>query len=390
MKGNAHMADKRDYYEVLGLQKGASEDELKQAFRKLSRKYHPDFNPDNKEAEEKFKEVNEAYEVLSDPEKRSRYDQFGHAGVDPSYGGGGYGGGFSGGFGDMGDISDIFSSFFGGFGGSSSRSNPNAPRRGQDIQKSVVISFMDACKGISTDIHISRMEKCPDCNGSGAAAGSSADTCPDCHGTGQIKVTQRTPFGMISSQKPCTKCGGKGTIIKNPCSKCHGNGRVSVEKTISVSVPAGIDDDQTIRVSGQGHGGLNGGPSGDLLVTVTVRPDAIFERDGYDVHTEMPITFVQAALGAEVDVPTIDGTVSYTIPEGTQPGTIFRFKGKGIKKLNRSDRGNQFVHVTIEVPGNLTKKQKDLLKAFDESLDENKNYKKRNNFFDKIRQAFEK
>lgn len=384
------MADKRDYYEVLGLQKGASEDELKQAFRKLSRKYHPDFNPGDKEAEEKFKEINEAYEVLSDPDKKSRYDQFGHAGVDPSYGGGGFGGGFSGGFGDMGDISDIFSSFFGsGFGGGS-RSNPNAPRRGQDIQKNVTISFMEACSGKDVDITINRMEKCPDCNGSGAASGSSAETCPDCHGTGQVKTTQRTPFGMISSQKVCPKCGGKGSIINNPCKKCGGGGRVNVSKTISVSIPAGIDDEQTIRVGGQGHGGINGGPSGDLHVTVSVRPDAIFERDGYDVHTEQPITFVQAALGAEVTVPTIDGTVKYTIPEGTQPGTVFRFKNKGIKKLNRSDRGHQFVHVTIEVPSNLTKKQKDLLKAFDESLDDGKNYKKRNNFFDKIKQAFEK
>ena len=384
------MAEKRDYYEVLGLSKGASEDELKQAFRKLSRKYHPDFNPGDKEAEEKFKEINEAYEVLSDPDKKSRYDQFGHAGVDPSYGGGGFGGGFSGGFGDMGDISDIFSSFFGGGFGSSSRSNPNAPRRGQDIQTNVNISFMEACFGKKVDINVNRMEKCSDCNGSGAEPGSSPETCPECHGTGQVKVTQRTPFGMISSQKACTRCGGKGKIINDPCHKCHGNGRVNVTKSISVDIPAGIDDGQTIRVSGQGHGGLNGGPSGDLHVTISVRPDAIFERDGFDVHTEMPITFVQAALGAEVTVPTIDGTVKYTIPEGTQPGTIFRFKGKGIKRLNRSDRGNQFVHITIEVPSNLSKKQKDLLREFDGSLDESKNYKKRNNFFDRIKQAFEK
>lgn len=385
------MADKRDYYEVLGIQKGASESEIKQAFRKLSRQYHPDFNPGDKEAEEKFKEVNEAYEVLSDPDKKSRYDQFGHAGVDPSYGAGAGGyGGFTGGFGDMGDIGDIFSSFFGGGFGGSSRSNPNAPRRGQDIQTNINISFMEACQGKKVDINVNRMEKCSDCNGTGAAAGSSPETCPECHGTGQVKVAQRTPFGMISSQKACTRCGGKGSIINNPCSKCRGGGRVSVSKTISVDIPAGIDDGQTIRLSGQGHGGLNGGPSGDLHVTVSVRPDAIFERDGYDVHTEQPITFVQAALGAEVTVPTIDGPVSYNIPEGTQPGTVFRFKGKGIKKLNRSERGNQFVHVTIEVPSGLTKKQKDLLREFDESLDDGKNYKKRNSFFDKIKQAFEK
>lgn len=384
------MADnKRDYYEVLGVQKGASEDELKQAFRKLSRKYHPDFNPGDKDAEEKFKEVNEAYEVLSDPEKRSRYDQFGHAGVDPSYGGGGFGGGFSGGFGDMGDISDIFSSFFGGFGGGSSRSNPNAPRRGQDIQKSVVIGFMDACKGTTADIRVSRMEVCPDCHGSGAAAGSSAETCPDCHGTGQIKVTQRTPFGMISSQKPCTKCGGKGSIIKNPCPKCHGGGRVSVEKTITVSIPAGIDDGQTIRSAGQGHGGINGGPSGDLLTTVTVRPDAIFEREGYDIHVNIPVTFTQAVLGGELTVPTIDGNVSYNMPEGTQNETVFRFKGKGVKKLNRSDRGDQYVHINVEIPKNLNKKQKDLLREFDSSMTDS-NYNNRTSFFEKIKKAFEK
>lgn len=383
------MADnKRDYYEVLGVQKGASEDELKQAFRKLSRKYHPDFNPGDKEAEEKFKEINEAYEVLSDPEKRSRYDQFGHAGVDPSYGGGGFGGGFSGGFGDMGDISDIFSSFFGGFG-SSSRSNPNAPRRGQDIQKSVVIGFMDACKGINTDIRISRMEVCPDCHGSGAAAGSSAETCPDCHGTGQVKVTQRTPFGMISSQKPCSKCGGKGSIIKNPCPKCRGGGRVSVEKTITVSIPAGIDDGQTIRSAGQGHGGINGGPAGDLLTTVTVRPDAIFERDGYDIHVNIPVTFTQAVLGDELTVPTIDGNVSYNMPEGTQNETVFRFKGKGVKKINRSDRGDQYVHVNVEIPKNLNKKQKDLLREFENSMTDS-NYNNRTSFFEKIKKAFEK
>ncbi len=385
------MAEKRDYYEVLGLQKGASEDEMKQAYRKLSRKYHPDFNPDNAEAEEKFKEINEAYEVLSDPDKRSRYDQFGHAGVDPSYGGGGYGGGGFGGFGgfDGMDMGDIFNSFFGGFGGSS-RANPNAPKRGQDIQKNVVISFMDACKGKEVDVRVSRMEKCPDCNGSGAEKGSAKETCPDCHGTGQVKVAQKTPFGMISSQKPCTKCGGKGSIIKNPCSKCRGNGRISVEKVITVNIPAGIDDGQTMRVSSQGHSGTNGGPNGDLLLNITVRPDPIFEREGFDINVEMPITFIQATLGGEATVPTIDGPVSYNIPEGTQPGTVFRFRGKGVTKLHRTDRGDQYVKVTIEVPTNLSKKQKEMLSEFEKSLDEKKNYKKRTSFFDKIKQAFDK
>lgn len=381
------MADKRDYYEVLGVDKSASAEDIKKAYRQLAKKYHPDLNPGNKEAEEKFKEVNEAYEVLSDSDKKARYDQFGHAGVDPSYGGGGYGGGFSGGFGDMGDIGDIFNSFFGGGFSSSSRSNANAPRRGQDISSDITINFMDACFGKEVEVSINRMEKCPDCGGFGAAAGTSAETCPDCHGSGQVKVTQRTPFGMISSAKPCTRCGGKGKVINNPCSKCHGNGRISVPKKIKVTVPAGIDDGQTLQVSGQGHAGVNGGPNGDLHVNVTVRPDPIFERDGYDIHTDIPITYTQAVLGDEITVPTIDGKVKYTVPEGTQNGTIFRFKGKGVKKINRSDRGDQYVHVTIEVPKNLSKKQKDLLREFEGSLTD-ENYNKRKNFFDRLREMF--
>jgi molecular chaperone DnaJ len=381
------MADKRDYYEVLGVDKSASAEEIKKAYRQLAKKYHPDLNPGDKEAEEKFKEVNEAYEVLSDSDKKSRYDQFGHAGVDPSYGGGGYSGGFSG-FGDMGDIGDIFNSFFGGgFSSSSSRSNANAPRRGSDISADITINFMDACFGKEVEVSLNRMEKCPDCNGSGAAAGSSAETCPDCHGSGQVKVTQRTPFGMISSAKPCTRCGGKGKVINNPCPKCHGNGRIAVPKKIKVTVPAGIDNGQILQVSGQGHAGTNGGPSGDLHVNVSVRPDPIFERDGYDIHTDIPITYTQAVLGDEITVPTIDGKVKYTVPEGTQNGATFRFKGKGVKKINRPDRGDQYVHVTIEVPKNLTKEQKKLLRDFEGSMTED-NYNKRKSFFDKLKEAF--
>ncbi len=383
------MADKRDYYEVLGVQKGATDDEIKKAYRGLAKKYHPDLNPDNKEAEAKFKEANEAYEVLSDSEKKGRYDQFGHAGVDPSYGGGAGGYGGFGGFGDMGDIGDIFSSFFGGGFSGGRSSNPNAPRRGQDIQSNVNISFMDACFGKKVDVTVNRMESCSECHGSGAANGSSADTCSDCHGSGMVRTTQRTPFGNISSQKTCPKCNGKGKTISNPCSKCHGGGRVQNSKTISVEIPAGIDDGQTMQVSGQGHSGLNGGPSGDLHLNVSVRPDPIFERDGFDVHTECPITYMQAVLGDEITVPTIDGKVKYTIPEGTQNGAVFRFKGKGIKKLRRSDRGDQYVHVFIEVPKGLNKKQKELLKAFDESVNED-NYNKRKSFFEKLKNAFEK
>ena len=380
--------NKRDYYEVLGVSKGASEEEIKKAYKKLARKYHPDMNPGDKEAEEKFKEINEANEVLSDPDKKARYDQFGFAGVDPSYGAGaGGGGGFSGfsGFGDMGDIGDIFSSFFGGGGfGGSSRSNPNAPRRGQDIQTYVTIDFMDACNGKKVDVKLNRMEQCPDCHGTGSAAGSGTDTCPDCHGTGYVKTAQRTPLGMISSQRPCSRCGGKGKIITNPCSACHGAGRVSVSKTVNVTIPAGIDDGQTLQVRGQGHSGLNGGPAGDLHVTVQVRPDPIFVRDEYDIHTEIPITYGQAVLGSEVTVPCIDGKVKLTIPEGTQSGTVFRLRNKGVKRLNRTDRGDQFVTVNVEVPKNLNKTQKDLLSKFEASLGEN-NYNKRKSFFDKVK-----
>ena len=378
------MADKRDYYEVLGLQKGATDEEIKKAYRACVKKYHPDLHPDDKECEEKMKEVNEAYECLSDADKKAKYDQFGFAGVDPSYGAGaGGGGGFSGfsGFGDMGDIGDIFSSFFGGGGfGGSSRSNPNAPRRGQDIQTYVTIDFMDACNGKK----VNRMEQCPDCHGTGSAAGSGTDTCPDCHGTGYVKTAQRTPLGMISSQRPCSRCGGKGKIITNPCSACHGAGRVSVSKTVNVTIPAGIDDGQTLQVRGQGHSGLNGGPAGDLHVTVQVRPDPIFVRDEYDIHTEIPITYGQAVLGSEVTVPCIDGKVKLTIPEGTQSGTVFRLRNKGVKRLNRTDRGDQFVTVNVEVPKNLNKTQKDLLSKFEASLGEN-NYNKRKSFFDKVK-----
>lgn len=376
------MAEKRDYYEVLGIQKGASDDEIKKAYRASVKKYHPDLHPDDKECEEKMKEVNEAYECLSDPDKKARYDQFGHAGVDPSYGGGA--GGFSG-FGDMGDIGDIFSSFFGGSGfGGGSRNNPNAPRRGQDIETSVTIDFMDACNGKKVEVKINRMESCPDCNGSGAAAGSSAETCSECGGRGYVNTAQRTPFGMISSQRPCTRCGGKGKTISNPCSKCHGSGRVSVPKTVTVTIPAGISDGQVMNVSGSGHCGINGGPSGSLHVEVNVRPDSFFERDGYDIRTEVPITFAQAVLGDEVTIPTIDGKVKLNIAEGTQSGTVYRLKGKGVKRLNRSDRGDHYVTVNVEVPKGLNKNQKELLKKFEESLGDG-NYNKRKGFFEKVK-----
>ena len=375
------MPEKRDYYEVLGVQKGCSDDELKKAYRKLAKQYHPDLNPGDKEAEAKFKEVNEAYEVLSDSQKRARYDQFGHAGVDPSYGGGGMDG-----FGGMGGgrrRNGIFGGF--GFGGGSKRTNVNAPRRGNDIQTDVTLSFMDACRGKKNyEIKLNRMSTCEACGGSGTEKGSSAEVCPDCQGRGSVKTTQRTPFGAISSSKTCPRCSGKGKIITHPCTKCGGAGRTRIQKTVSVDIPAGIDDRQTIRLSGQGDSGINGGPSGDLLLGVHVKSHPIFRREGYDIHCDIPVTYMDAVLGAEITVPTIDGEVKYNISEGTETGTVFRLKGKGVQRLHRTERGNQYVKIYVEVPKNLTKKQKDLLRAFEASLSE-KNYAKRQSFFEKLK-----
>ena len=388
------MADERDYYEVLGLKKGASDDEIKKAFKKMARQYHPDLHPDDKECEEKFKEINKAYEILSDPEKRQKYDQFGHAGVDPNYGGGGFTGGFNGGgFGDMGDIfEDIFGGIFGGGSARrSGRSSVNAPRRGGDITANINISFMEACTGKKQDIKINHMEQCSECGGTGAKKGTSPQTCPECNGSGTVNITQATPFGRITNTRTCTKCGGKGKIIGSPCSRCGGTARIRVEKNISVEIPAGIDDGQILRVGGQGDSGLNGGPSGDLNVVISVRPHPIFVRDGYDVHCEIPITYTQAVLGDEITVPTIDGKVKYTIAEGTQTGTVFRLKGKGVKKLRRSDRGDQYVKVNIEVPKNLNKKQKEALKNYEKTMSESstdKHYTKRQSFFDNFKEIF--
>ena len=382
------MAEKRDYYEVLGLSKGATDDEIKKAYRKMAKQYHPDLHPDDPKAAEKFKEVNEANDVLSDPQKRQRYDQFGHAGVDPSYGAGqgGYGGGFGGFSGEGFDFGDIFDTFFGGGmgGGSSRASSANAPRRGADISISLDISFMEACKGIRHEVEINRSETCDSCNGSGAKAGTTAKTCPECNGAGQVRFQQRTILGSMMSTRPCTKCGGKGKVIETPCPTCHGGGRVQKKKKITVNVPAGIDDGQILRVGGEGHIGTNGGGRGDLNVRISVRKDPLFERKGFDVWTEIPITYAQAVLGAEVTIPTIDGNVKYNIPEGTQPDTIFRLRGKGIKKLQRDGRGDQMVKVVLEVPKNLNKKQKEALEAFSEMLSD-KNYEKQSGFFDRLK-----
>ena len=388
------MAEKRDYYEVLGIGKNATDAEIKSAYRKIAKKYNPDLNPGDKTAEEKFKEVNEANDVLSDPEKRKRYDQFGFAGVDPNYGAGqgGYGGGFGGGFGgaggvDLGDIfGDLFGGGFGGFGGSS-RANPNAPRKGHDIQASVILTFEEAAHGCTKKVTLNRQQTCPDCNGSGCEPGSSPETCTQCNGRGYVVTQQRTPFGVMQSQQPCPHCGGRGTIIKNPCKTCRGTGKTSARKTLEVKIPAGIDDDQNIALRGQGDAGTNGGPAGDVIVHVTVKTDNVFERDGYDVYVRVPITYSQAVLGAEIEVPTVDGKVAQKIPEGTQSGTKFRLRGQGIQYLNGRGRGDQYVIVDVEIPKKLNRTQREALNAFEDSLKDD-NYEKRKGFFKNLKDRF--
>ena len=390
------MAEKRDYYEVLGIGKNATDAEIKSAYRKLAKKYHPDLNPGNKEAEEKFKEGNEANDVLSDPQKRQRYDQFGFAGVDPNYAAanGGGAGGFGGGFGgvDLGDIfGDIFGGGFGGgfsgFGGGSSTRTANAPRKGHDIQASVVLTFEEAAHGCSKKITINRQDTCPDCGGTGAAKGTSPETCPDCGGRGYVVTQQRTPFGVMQSQQPCSHCGGRGTIIRNPCKTCRGTGKTAARKSLEINIPAGIDDDQNIALRGQGDAGSNGGPAGDVIVHVTVKADPMFERDGYDVTIHVPITFSQAVLGDDVEVPTVDGRIVQHIPEGTQSGTKFRLRGQGIQYLNGRGRGDQYVIVDVEIPKKVTRAQREALKAFEDSMKED-NYEKRKGFFKNLRDRF--
>ena len=390
------MAEKRDYYEVLGIGKNATDAEIKSAYRKLAKKYHPDLNPGNKEAEEKFKEVNEANDVLSDPQKRQRYDQFGFAGVDPNYAAanGGGAGGFGGGFGgvDLGDIfGDIFGGGFGGgfggFGGGSSTHTANVPRKGHDIQASVILTFEEAAHGCSKKITINRQDTCPDCGGTGAAKGTSPETCPDCGGRGYVVTQQRTPFGVMQSQQPCSHCGGRGTIIRNPCKTCRGTGKTAARKSLEINIPAGIDDDQNIALRGQGDAGSNGGPAGDVIVHVTVKADPMFERDGYDVTIHVPITFSQAVLGDDVEVPTVDGRIVQHIPAGTLRGTKFRLRGQGIQYLNGRGRGDQYVIVDVEIPKKVTRAQREALKAFEDSMKED-NYEKRKGFFKNLRDRF--
>ncbi|MBQ1251293.1 MAG: molecular chaperone DnaJ [Firmicutes bacterium] len=388
------MADKRDYYEVLGVSKGASEDEIKKAYKKMAKKYHPDLHPDDPDSAEKFKEVNEAASVLTDADKRSRYDQFGHAGVDGNMGNG-FGGGFSGGFedfGGFGGFGDIFESFF---GGGTRRQDPNRPQRGADIEARIDISFEEAAFGVEKEIVITRRDECTTCHGSGAAAGSSRVTCSTCRGTGQIRTVQSTPLGQMQSVRACPDCGGEGSVVEHPCSACDGTGSVRKKHTIKVGVPAGMDDGNTLRVSGEGHCGTKGGPSGDLYVNVRVRPHDLFERVNNDIYAEEDITFAQATLGDTIQVPTLDGNVSFQIPAGTQNGAVFRLKGKGIPHLRGKGRGDHRIKVRVVVPNDLTDEQKDLLRAFDASLG-NTNYtkidkkseKRHRGFFEKMKDVF--
>lgn len=382
--------NKRDYYEVLGVSKGATEDEIKKAYRKTAKKYHPDLNPDNAEAEAKFKECNEAYEVLSDPQKKARYDQFGFAGVDPSYGAGqggysGYGGGFGGFDGDI-DLGDIFSSFFGGgggFGGFGGR-NPNAPQRGNDVQAVVSITFEEAAKGCKKTVEVSKVEDCSQCGGTGAAQGSSPTVCPDCQGRGVVNIQQRTAFGVMSTQRPCGRCGGKGKIISNPCTKCNGKGKVRKKSKVEINIPAGIDNRQVVNVRGYGDAGVNGGGAGDLRVVVNVKAHKDFERDGFDVWYEKHVSIIEATLGAELRVPTLEGDVKYNMPAGTQPGEVFKLKGKGIPRLNSSGKGDQYVRIVVDIPKEVTSEQRAILMQFDKSYVPPKNNGK-DGFFDKFK-----
>ncbi len=363
---------KRDYYEVLGVAKSASEDELKKAYRKLAKQYHPDLNPGDKTAEAKFKEINEAYEVLSDKEKRARYDQFGHAGVDPNFGAGGFGGGGFGGF-DMGDIDlgDIFGSFFGGgFGGGGSARRNNGPMKGETMRASVTISFEEAAFGCEKEITLSRTETCEACTGTGCAPGTTAEVCPDCHGSGTVRIQRGGGSFTFATTATCPKCGGKGKLIHQPCKDCGGSGTVRKQRKITVSIPAGIDNGQAVSLRGQGGAGRNGGPAGDLLISVTVRPHEFFKREGTSVFLDHPVTFLQATLGAELEIPTIDGKVKWSLPAGTQPGTTFRLRGKGIPSVNGRGRGDQYVTVNVQVPTELTREQKEALRAYGEAMGE--------------------
>lgn len=378
---------KRDYYEVLGVAKNASDDELKKAYRKLAMKYHPDRNPDSKDAEDKFKEVKEAYEMLSDPQKRAAYDQYGHAGVDPNMGGAGGPQGF-GGFADA--FGDIFGDIFGaGMGGAGARGGRGGPQvyRGADLRYNMEITLEQAAHGFDTQIRVPSWENCEVCHGSGAKPGTQPQSCPTCHGSGTVRMSQ----GFFSIQQTCPKCHGTGSYIPDPCTTCHGSGKIKKTKTLEVKIPAGIEDGMRIRSSGNGEPGVNGGPSGDLYVEIHIKSHSVFERDGDDLHCQMPISFATAALGGDIDVPTLNGKATFPVPEGTQSGKTFRLRGKGIRGVRSSYPGDLYVHVQVETPVKLTDKQKDMLRGFDVSLKEGgaRHSPQSKGWFDRVKQFFE-
>ena len=399
------MAEKRDYYEVLGVDKNASEAEIKRAYRKVAKKYHPDMNPGDKEAEEKFKEAAEAYEVLSDPEKKSKYDQFGHAAFEQGGGGAGGFGGFDYG-GDMGDIfGDIFGDFFGGGrrGGDARR---NGPRQGANLRAGVRITFDDAIRGVEKELEITLKEECKTCNGSGAKPGTSPETCPKCKGTGQVVFTQQSMFGTVRNVQTCPDCNGSGQIIRNKCTDCSGTGYIKVRKRIKVPIPAGIDNGQSVRIREKGEPGINGGPRGDLLVNVTVSRHPKFQRQEYDIYSTEPVTFAQAALGGTIKIDTVDGPYEYTLKPGTQTDTTIRLKGKGVPSLrNKSVRGDHYVDLVVQTPTGLSADAKEALRQFDAltgdslnrtgaqdgagSSDKQEKPKKKKGFMDKIKESLD-
>lgn len=374
---------KKDYYESLKLNRDATEEDIKKSYRNLAKQYHPDLNPSDPKAEAKFKEINEAYETLSNPERKAQYDRFGHQ--DPSQGGSG---GFDfGGFG-QGGVGDIFDMFFGGsFGGSSSRGR-NAPMRGADFRYDLDITFEEAAFGCKREIEITKTENCSECDGTGAKRGTQPKTCSVCGGKGEVSYSQNTAFGRFVNVRACETCKGEGKIIAEPCERCRGKKKVRKLKKISITIPPGIDNGQAITLRGEGEPGERGGPSGDLYVYISVKPHKLFERKGYDIHCDVPVTFVQATLGANIEVPTLEGRIRYPMPEGTQPGTVFRIKNKGIQHLRDTVRGDQFVRVNIEVPKHLNTKQKEALLQFDEMTSGKDHHEQNKSFFDKMKDAF--
>lgn len=375
---------KKDYYDILGLNKGASDDEIKKAFRKLALQYHPDRNPGNKEAEEKFKEINEAYQVLSDPQKRAQYDQFGTA----DFNGGGFdASGFD--FSDLGGFGDIFDSFFGGggFGSSSTGRKRNGPKKGNDLEYTISLTFNEAVFGVEKDINITRNERCETCSGTGAKPGTSPRTCDKCGGTGQIKVQRNTPLGSFVSMSTCDRCGGTGTIMSNPCTACGGTGKVRKQRKIKVNIPAGVDNGNVLPLRGQGEAGSSGGPSGDLYINIRVAPHPFFKRKDSDIYVDSHISFAKAAIGTELKVPTVDGEVKYEVPSGTQSGTIFRLRGKGVPRVNGHGRGDQYVNIIVDIPKSLNQKQKDALIAYMEASGEIDD-EGRKSFMDRIKKNF--